>query len=91
MESRIGRQHHYCFNFIDGLVAVAALGCSDVSFIRGFLRLKMQMPDKKCSKIKPLRQVFNVAAAFSSTKYTRKSNNQETLSLLLCNQMKEKS
>ncbi|UOO81211.1 hypothetical protein LVJ83_09550 [Uruburuella testudinis] len=53
---------------------LAVLGCPDVSFMAGFLFLKMQMQGKKRSKIGHLARIFNAAAAFSGAKYTLKSN-----------------
>ena len=56
-----------------------ALGCPDISFMRGILFLKMQMQGKKRSKVGHLARLFNAADAFSGAKYTRKSKYQNTL------------
>ena len=56
-----------------------ALGCPDISFMRGILFLKMQMQGKKRSKVGHLARLFNAADAFSGAKYTRKSKCQDTL------------
>ena len=56
-----------------------ALGCPDISFMRGILFLKMQMQGKKRSKVGHLARLFNAADAFSGAKYTRKSNCQDAL------------
>ena len=42
-----------------------ALGCPDISFMRGILFLKMQMQGKKRSKVGHLARLFNAADAFS--------------------------
>ena len=59
--------------------AATPLGCSDVSFTRGILFLRMQMQGKKRSKVGHLARLFNAADAFSGAKYTRKSKYQNTL------------
>ena len=56
-----------------------ALGCPDISFMRGILFLKMQMQGKKRSKVGHLARLFNAADAFSGGKYTRKSKCRDTL------------